>query len=56
MFSKDDVINMWVNEITKEQALEEILDNTDLEEALEPYPQYALSINGIDYKYSQVEE
>ncbi|MCR1822103.1 hypothetical protein [Terrisporobacter muris] len=56
MFSKDDVINMWVNEITKEQALEEILDNTDLEEALELYPQYALSINGIDYKYSQVEE
>lgn len=56
IFSKDDVINMWVNEITKEQALEEILDNTDLEEALELYPQYALSINGMDYKYSQVEE
>ncbi len=56
IFSKDDVIDMWVNEITKEQVLQEILDSTDLEEALELYPQYALSINGIDYKYSQIEE
>lgn len=56
MFTKDDIVEMWVNETTKDEVLREILDNTDLEEALELYPQYAFSINGVDYRYSQVEE
>ena len=31
------------------------VDNDNLEEVLELYPQYAFTIDGINYKYSQVE-
>lgn len=47
---------MWINRSTKEEVLKEIVENTDLEEALELYPQYAFNINGIEYEYSQIEE
>lgn len=56
MFTPYDLAEMWVNGSTKEEVLREIIENTDLEEALELYPQYAFSINGIEYEYSQVEE
>ena len=51
----EEIVDMWIDGTTKEQAIEEIFDNNDLEEVLELYPQYAFSINGIDYKYSQIE-
>ena len=52
---RETIVDMWIDGTTKEQAIEEIFDNNDLEEVLELYPQYAFSINGIDYKYSQIE-
>ena len=55
LFDKENIIEMWIEGITKGQMIQEIVDNDNLEEVLELYPQYAFSINGIDYKYSQVE-
>lgn len=55
IFEKETIVDMWIDGITKEQMIEEIVDSNDLEEVLELYPQYAFSINGIDYKYSQIE-
>ena len=55
IFEKETIVDMWIDGITKEQMIEEIVDSNDLEEVLELYPQYAFSINGVDYKYSQVE-
>lgn len=52
---RETIVDMWIDGTTKEQAIEEIVDNDNLEEVLELYPQYAFSINGIDYKYSQIE-
>ena len=46
---------MWIEGITKGQMIQEIVDNDNLEEVLELYPQYAFTIDGISYKYSQVE-
>lgn len=56
MFTKDDIVEMWVNETTKEEALEEIIENNDIEESLGLEPQYAFKIKGIQYIYSQIEE
>ena len=55
IFEKETIVEMWIDGITKEQMIEEIVDSNDLEEVLELYPQYAFSINGVDYKYSQIE-
>ena len=55
LFDKENIIEMWIEGITKEQIIEEIVDNDNLEEVLELYPQYAFSINEVDYKYSQIE-
>lgn len=55
IFEKETIVDMWIDSITKEQMIEEIVDSNDLEEVLELYPQYAFSINGVDYKYSQIE-
>lgn len=56
LFTKDDVVEMWVNETTKEEAIEQILESNDIEEVLGLEPQYAFSINDTDYKYSYIEE
>lgn len=56
LFTKDDVVEMWVNETTKEEAIEQMLESNDIEEVLGLEPQYAFSINDIDYKYSYIEE
>lgn len=56
IFEKETIVDMWIDSITKEQMIEEIVDSNDLEEVLELYPQYAFSINGVDYKYSQIEQ
>lgn len=55
IFEKETIVDMWIDGITKEQIIEEIVDSNDLEEVLGLYPQYAFSINGVDYKYSQIE-
>ena len=55
LFDKENIIEMWIEGITKEQIIQEIVDNDNLEEVLELYPQYAFTIDGISYKYSQVE-
>ena len=55
IFEKETIVEMWIDGITKEQMIEEIVDSNDLEEVLELYPQYAFSINEVDYKYSQIE-
>ncbi|MGL6106856.1 hypothetical protein [Romboutsia sp.] len=56
LFSKEQVIEMWIEGTTKEEMVQEIVDNDSLEEVLELYPQYAFTMNGIEYRYSQIEE
>ena len=56
LFEKETIIGMWIEGISKEQMIQEILDNDNLEEVLELCPQYAFTISGIDYQYSQIED
>ena len=56
LFDKEILVEMWINGTTKDEIIKEIVDNENLEETLELYPQYAFTINGIEYKYSQLEE
>ncbi|MEN7555064.1 hypothetical protein ABFR46_15415 [Clostridioides difficile] len=56
LFEKETIIEMWINRTTKEEMIDEIVENGNIEEALELYPQEAFSIVGIRYKYSQIEE
>lgn len=56
LFEKENLIEMWIEEISKEQMIQEIVDNDNLEEVLELCPQYAFTIGGIDYQYSQIED
>lgn len=55
LFDKENIIEMWIEGITKGQMIQEIVDNDNLEEVLELYPQYAFTIDEINYKYSQVD-
>lgn len=55
LFEKEIIIEMWINKTTKEEMIDEIVDNDNLESILELYPQDAFDINGISYKYSQIE-
>lgn len=55
LFDKENIIEMWIEGITKGQMIQEIVDNDNLEEVLELYPQSAFTIGGVNYKYSQVE-
>ena len=55
LFEKETIIEMWINKTTKEEMIDEIVDNDNLESILELYPQDAFDINGISYKYSQIE-
>lgn len=55
IFDKEKIVEMWIEGITKVEMIQEIVDNDNLEEVLELYPQYAFTIDGINYKYSQVE-
>ena len=50
LFEKETVIEMWINRTTKEEMI-----NENLEETLELYPQEAFSIGGIQYKYSEIQ-
>ena len=55
LFEKETVIEMWINRTTKEERIDEIVNNENLEETLELYPQEAFSIGGIQYKYSEIQ-
>ena len=55
LFEKETIIEMWINKTTKEEMIDEIVDNDNLESILELYPQDAFDIDGISYKYSQIE-
>ena len=44
LFEKETVIEMWINRTTKEEMIDEIVNNENLEETLELYPQEAFSI------------
>ena len=46
---------MWINRTNKEEMIDEIVNNENLEETLELYPQEAFSIGGIQYKYSEIQ-
>lgn len=56
IFTKDQLIEMWIEGICKQDMITEIIHNDDLEEVLELYPQDAFMIEGIKYSYSQIEE
>ena len=55
LFEKETIIEMWINNTTKEEMIDEIVDNDNLESILELYPQDAFDIDGRSYKYSQIE-
>lgn len=55
LFEKETVIEMWINRTTKEEMIDEIVNNENLEETLELYPQEAFSIGRIQYKYSEIQ-
>lgn len=53
LLDKDMIIDMWLNNTTKEELLEEIMLNDDIEDILDISPEYAFTLtNGIEYKYS----
>lgn len=55
LFSKEDVIDMWINSMTKDEIIYEIINTQEIEEVLELHPQDAFTIEGIKYKYSEIE-
>ena len=55
LFEKETIIEMWIEGISKEQMIQEIVDNDNLEEVLDLYPQFAFNIDEINYKYSYIE-
>ena len=55
LYEKETGIEMWTNRTTKEERIDEIVNNENLEETLELYPQEAFSIGGIQYKYSEIQ-
>lgn len=56
MFEKETIVEMWINRTTKDEMIDEIVDSVNLEETLEIYPQEAFSIEGIPYKYAEIED
>ena len=53
LFDKDAIIDIWLNNTTKEELLEEIMLNDDVEEILDLSPDYAFTLsNGIEYVFS----
>ncbi|WP_270941630.1 hypothetical protein [Romboutsia lituseburensis] len=57
LLDKDMIIDMWLNNTSKEEVLEEILMSDDIEDILGISPKYAFtSTKGIEYRYSEKEE
>lgn len=53
LLDKEMIIDMWLNNTTKEELLEEVMLNDDIEDILDISPDYAFTLtNGIEYKYS----
>ena len=53
LLDKDVIIDMWLNNTTKEELLEEIMLNDDVEDILDISPDYAFTLtNGIEYVFS----
>ena len=53
LFDKDTIIDFWLNNTTKEELLEEIMLNDDVEDILNLSPDYAFTLsNGIEYVFS----
>jgi hypothetical protein len=56
LFNKEVIIDFWINKTDKQEIIEEIISNDDLEEVLDIHPKYAFKVsNSIEYKYSMVE-
>lgn len=57
LLDKDMIIDMWLNNTSKEEVLEEILMSDDIEDILGLSPEYAFTSNKrIEYRYSEKEE
>ena len=57
LLHKDILIDMWLNNTSKEEVIEEILMSDDIEDILNLSPEYAFTLaNGIEYRYSEKEE
>lgn len=57
LLEKDILIDMWLNNTSKEDVIEEILMSDDIEDMLDLSPEYAFTTtNGIEYRYSEKEE
>lgn len=53
LLDKEIIIDMWLNNTTKEELLEEIMLNDDVEDILDLSPDYAFTLtNGIEYVFS----
>ena len=53
LLDKDMIIDMWLNNTTKEELLEEIMLNDDVEDILDISPDYAFTLtNGIEYVFA----
>lgn len=53
LLDKDTIIDMWLNNTTKEELLEEIMLNDDVEDVLDLSPDYAFTLtDGKEYVFS----
>ena len=53
LFDKDVIIDFWINNTTKEELLEEIMLNDDVEDILDLSPEYAFTLtDGSEYVFS----
>lgn len=53
LLDKDTIIDMWLNNTTKEELLEEIMLNDDVEDILDFSPDYAFTLtDGSEYVFS----
>ncbi|MFR6018410.1 MAG: hypothetical protein ACLUG9_12740 [Paraclostridium sordellii] len=53
LLDKEMIIDMWLNNTTKEELLEEIMLNDDVEDILDLSPDYAFTLtNGVEYVFS----
>ncbi|HBH1587014.1 TPA: hypothetical protein KRM69_002173 [Clostridioides difficile] len=57
LLDKNMIIDMWLNNTSKEDVIEEILMSDDIEDILDISPEYAFTTtSGIEYRYSEKEE
>lgn len=56
LLDKDTIIELWLNNTTKEELLEEMMLNDDVEDILDLSPDYAFTLtNGVEYVFSNKE-